>query len=300
MPNGLAWSKHDEQRLATWLQRGMAYDEIGELLDRSESAVKTRAGRLGLVKSRRWAPWQIEYAVANKRTSTADDIAAVTGKSRSGVHQLFDRLGMTAKRIRRGPAFYRFIRSKHRLGWSDADIVAAWNRKHPDQQLKRESLRDHRASLGLGSNRFSKHVRRKVARKTQEQCRRAGVKNLGQIRALAYRQFAERNGWPADLRPRAVQIMNLLYERGPQTRQAIAAATGMLWKGSRKSLVSNDPEGSYLAHLLAVDLVIQLPRLVKGKGRGKSVHLYAVAPHVRRGPTRVRLETPNRIRSRAS
>lgn len=106
---------------------------------------------------------------------------------------------------------------------------------------------------------------------------------MAEVRRLAFNQFAERHGWPSDLRPRAVQILDLLYQYGPKTRRQIVEATGMPWLGSRKSLHSNDPEGSYLAHLVARGLVVRSIKVVKGRGKGGSCDLYSIAPHVRRG-----------------
>lgn len=213
---------------------------------------------------------------------TAACVAKSLGRTASSVYQAWARLGLSQKRRNPGP-LRRFIRAKHRLGWSDNEIAEAWCAEHPGQSAARECVCDHRRRLGLGSNRLSKHCRARVAKKTQEQCDKAGVKSLAEVRRLAFNQFAERHGWPADLRPRAVQILDLLYQHGPKTRRQIAEATGMSWIGSRSSLKSNDPEGSYLAHLIARGLVVRTLKSVKGRGKGGSCDLYSITPHVRRG-----------------
>lgn len=182
----------------------------------------------------------------------------------------------------------KFIRAHHRLGWSDAEIAQAWNESHPDEVLNSRRLCEIRRKMQLPNNAHSPHRRAKIAAKTREQLAAAGLRSIGEIRAKAFVEFGARQGWPGIHRPRAVQILNLLYERGPHTRQQICAAIGMPWKGSRKSLCSNDPEGSYLAHLMARGLVVQLPGRQRTqnrglrKGSGTSVYLYAIAPHVRR------------------
>jgi hypothetical protein len=139
--------------------------------------------------------------------------------------------------------------------------------------------------LGLPSNRGGERYRDRVRQKTREQLRKAGVESLANVRTKAFQDWAESCGWPRNLRPRHVEILNLLWEKGPQTRREIAAAIGMPWKGSRKSLVSNDPEGSYLAHLMRRGLVVCLGRLVKGKGKGGSVCVYSLLLTVERKPT---------------
>jgi DNA-binding IclR family transcriptional regulator len=97
---------------------------------------------------------------------------------------------------------------------------------------------------------------------------------------VAYKAFAKESGWPDDLRPRAVQILNLLASHGmPLTRKQIAEKIGMPWKGSRKSLHSNDKEGSYLANLQARGLVIKLGKIANTNcGRGSGVSLYTLGP----------------------
>lgn len=172
-----------------------------------------------------------------------------------------------------------FIREKHSLGWPDAEIARVFQPK-----TSREWISEVRRSMGLPCNALSEYRINKIREKTKEQIEKAGVKSLANIRTLAFREYARRNGWPEDLRPRAVQILNVLYQRGPMTRREIADAIGMPWKGSRKSLVSNDPEGSYLANLAKRGLVIVLHRARKihGQGKGRSLNVYALPLHVER------------------
>lgn len=129
-------------------------------------------------------------------------------------------------------------------------------------------------------------VRQQVAR----DCQTWGVKSLAEIRSAAFRRYAASHGWPADLRPRAVQILDLLYSRGPMTRRQLCDALDLPWRGSRASLKSNDPEGSYLAHLMRRGLVVCLGRVVpgiigkNGTRQGSNQRLYAlpvnVAPNI--------------------
>jgi len=67
------------------------------------------------------------------------------------------------------------------------------------------------------------------------------------------------------------------------TRRQLAAAIGMPWKGSRKSLCGNGPGGSYLATLMRRGLVVVQKRAVKASGKGKSVDLYMIPLQVKRG-----------------
>ena len=188
----------------------------------------------------------------------AVEIAKRLDRTPRAVWQMAGKLGLVKKR-HASPGLIEMIRDKHPLGWSDRELATEYNRRQDGIQVDRRWVCDVRRQLGLPNNAYSEHRRQAVAAKTKEQLAKAGLRSIGQLRAVAFQKFAERNGWPADLRPRAVQILTLLYEQGPKTRREIADAIGMPWKGSRKSLVSNDPEGSYLANLVARGLVVQLP-----------------------------------------
>lgn len=186
-------------------------------------------------------------------------------------------LGLSESRPNHGPEFDGFIRAKHELGWSDSEIADAWSDRI-GRPVDRHTVSEHRRKFGLPSNALSEHRRQLVRQKTEEQLREAGVETLAELRAKVFRERARAAGWPEDLRPRAVQILNALWDKGPRTRRQLADDLGMPWKGSRKSLVSNDPEGSYLAHLVNRGLVVRLKRAkpVTGQGRGKSVDVYSL------------------------
>lgn len=209
-------------------------------------------------------------------------IAARLKRTKSQVYQQAAKLGLSKNPHLDWGELDADLRRLHADGWSDAEIA-----QHFQQALgryvSREAVGDRRRTLRLKHNAFSDHRRRRVAARTREQLARAGISKLGYLRVVAWSAASRRCGWPGDLRPRAVQILNLLYERGPLTRRQIAEAIGMPWKGSRKTLVSNDREGTYLWNLVNRGLVVRLPRLVKGVGKGRSQHLYTlalgVAPH---------------------
>lgn len=234
------------------------------------------------MSGRPWTSRERAFALANKGRLTAAQICRKIGRTARAVSLMFVAAGVTNRNVNRGWEFEDFIRAKHAIGWSDAEMAAEWSRKRPGEAIKRKWLNHHRRRLGLPSNAYSQHRRERVARKTRQQIKVAGCKSLADVRAKAYREFSARNGWPKDCSPRQVQILNLLYERGPRDRPAIAKAIGLAWLGSRRSMKSNHPEGSYLANLIARGLVVQLPKLVKGRGKGYSRHLYAIAPQVTR------------------
>lgn len=163
------------------------------------------------------------------------------------------------------------------LGLSDSEIGAQCG-------SDRHCIAAMRKRLGLPSNQFGARMRERVRGKTREQCETAGVSSLGEYRALVLKVRVVRSGWPSDLRWRCVQILDLLESRGPLTREDIADGIGMPWRGSRKSLYSNERSGggSYLANLMRRGLVIKLGRIIGGRGQGANVNLYAMAIDAKR------------------
>lgn len=233
---------------------------------------------------RKYTAKQVALVKRHYRRRPTSELAAEIRCTEQQLRALADRIGASSKRTGH-PGLIALIRKKHALGWSDAEIAAAYNRRHRNRKVAREWVGEiRRDKLKLPSNANSDHFRRRVAKKTRQQLRRAGLKSMAELRVQAFRNFAERCGWPSDLRPRSVQILNVLYERGPQTRRQIAEAIGMPWKGSRHSLSSNDPEGSYLAHLQKRGLVVRLGRIVRQGGQGKNVNLYSIPAHIKRRP----------------
>lgn len=192
-------------------------------------------------------------------------IALRLGRTLLSIRQAAGAHGLTKKLCPAGVALSAFVLLKHPLGWCDNHIASAYSAKFRGcVPLDRHTVSDHRGRLQLGVNAQVRCplCKDRVRRNTARQLQAAGVKSLGEVRVLAFRQYARRHGWPEDLRPRAVQILNALAVNGPMTKNQLAQAIGVRWQGlpSRKVLVSNDKEGSYLAHLMKRGLVIPLGR----------------------------------------
>jgi hypothetical protein len=219
-------------------------------------------------------PWtQAELATlrALYPVSTAIAVARRLGCSVTRVYNGANAYGL--KKSRTVPITRKFlatVRRLHKAGWSDPDIAA-------ELGCERHTISRHRKRLGLPSNQYGQRHRDKVRETTARQLEAAGVPTLADVRAKAFRSFAESRGWPADLPPRAVMILDALEIGGVMTRRQIADAIGMPWKGSRHSLKSNGQGGSYLARLMRAGLVMCLGRLKKGRGPGRSVCGYSLA-----------------------
>jgi hypothetical protein len=122
------------------------------------------------------------------------------------------------------------------------------------------------------------------------QLKTLGLSSPTELRSRAFRLYAIECGWPEDLRPREVQILNVLAARGvPMTRLEIAQAIGMRTDrtGDRghghktlELLSGNGPGGTYTASLMRRGLVAKLKRgsVVAGLGKGHSRDLYYLGP----------------------
>jgi hypothetical protein len=158
---------------------------------------------------------------------------------------------------------------------------------------RRQKLADTMTTLVWRFIALHELTRQKVAEKTRQQLQRAGLPSIGHLRVEAFKKYARDHGWPEDLQVREVQILNAMWDRGPMTRREIAAAIGMPWKGTRKSLMGNRIGGSYLATLMRRGMVVNLGRIVKhpdaGKGgragQGKNCCVYSLSPTVQRRAT---------------
>jgi hypothetical protein len=238
---------------------------------------------------------EIEFILANRDTLRLVEIARQLGRSDSFVWNIAKRDGWRSSYYMNDAAKQKLVELAA-LGYCNKCIGRAVNKG-------RKEIRNWRPKLGLapyagngqgGCSNCSDRTRER----TKQQLAKAGLKSLAEVRIKRFREYAAASGWPSDLRPRHVQILDALYVHGPHTRRQLCERLGMPWKGSRKSLVSNDPEGSYLAHLQARGLVLRTTKRVpltdgvkakNGKRSGKNVYLYLLPLGVQ--PNRQQLES---------
>lgn len=216
------------------------------------------------VNGKPWTKRELAIVRRNYHRVPARDLSARLNRSITSIRQAAFKVGRTRRKVST-KGLDDFVRTKHAAGWCDPHIASAWTKRFSRDRLPldRHTVAKARSRFGLGAQHHSCPLCLERTRQTtKRQCREAGVKNMAEIRALAFRHYARRYGWPEDLRPRAVQILNALARKGPMTKNELAAAIGARWQNvpSRKVLVSNDPEGSYLAHLIRRGLVVTLGR----------------------------------------
>ena len=230
-----------------------------------------------------------------KHRYTADEIALVrslypaanavqiakrihgTGRAVSSIRNLIFRL-----RLRKWPRIAKTVKDSvrrlHRQDFTDTQIAKRL-------MLDRRSVTRIRSQvLGLSANQEAIHAAKVRGLATQR--RTLGINNSGELRSLSFCRFAKDNGWPEDLKPREVQILNLLAAAGiPLTNLEIADKIGMRTdiiggNGSLSLLKCRGPGGTYAARLCQRGLVSVLKKkaTVHGEGKGRSRDLYQLGP----------------------
>lgn len=228
---------------------------------------------------RKWTKKDDELLRELYQSSTAKELAKRFKRSPSAVHQrarllgaheAIDRVAMAARDTK--------IRDLHSKGWTGSEIGKAVG-------MHTRSVNARINRLGLTPNGRNERYRKRVAKATRIQCKKAGVKNLGQLRSQRIQQFVAEIGWPG-LSIRAAQIAELLHQKGPMTRRQICEAAGIPWKGSRSSMKNKRvPGGCYMAELQRAGVVVRLRAAITGRGKGNRQDLYMIGLEVEKCAT---------------
>lgn len=276
-----AWTVADDARLRASWGKARSQD-LARLLGRSPSAIKQRAGRLGLDADRYFSPGEIELVRELYPTTRAAAIAERiygTGRSALGIYKLAQKLGLQ-KCPHWSAAEVERVRSALAEGGTDRAVAARLG-------LTRGQVTHVRNRLCIPRDAAALLEARRGAVRTQFS--RLGIRTGGDLRAMAYRRYALECGWPGDLPPRAVQILNVLAEHGPQTSLALARTLGMRTAGKRNCELLKASahsallkgHGTYTGLLVARGLVSHQRRSGgPGSGRrgGRLPGLYTLTP----------------------
>lgn len=262
----------------------ISHAQIAAELDRSIGSVKSCVGNHGWHGHHRFTPEQRRLVKEQYGKVPSADLAVAIGRDDVGaVWRLAKKLGVTRKLAPHDGTLTEFVRQKHPLGWCDREIAEAWTAMHPGTHpMERHTISVQRKKLGLGDNQFSEHRRRRVGMKTAEQVAKAGFKSLAQLRLAMWCKWAREQGWPEDLTPPYVKVLNALWDFGPQTRIELARRCGFKRFGPRELLTSNDPHGTITGCLIARGMVIYLGRKVPTGRRGGNLGLYMISPNIQR------------------
>jgi hypothetical protein len=277
-----AWTAAEDDRvLTTWGH--VPCRDLAVELKRTRAAIKQRAAKLGLNlglnTERHYTAAELQLVREQFSTKTAPEIAEQlfgSRRSASTVYRIAHKLGL-CKMPRLDPALFGQVRDLYDQQNTDAEIGRKLG-------LSREQV-THIRHTHLKLPKHAGAIYLAQCRAVRTQLERLGVSSAGGLRALSYRRYAVENGWPAELRPREVQILNVLADRGvPMTKHELAEAIGMptsatFATGKRRILLaSNGPGGTYTADLLRRCMLQRIKRAVSGRGRGANLDLYILGP----------------------
>lgn len=155
------------------------------------------------------------------------------------------------------------IEELNRQGWSDREIAKRLS-------CSANRVRTWRIKLGLPSNAHNERHSGKAWASRSKQLKKDGASNLSEFIQLSRRVRAAALGWPTDLGPREVKILELLDTAGPKSKNEILNAMGLkhLRSGGNRSR-------SYLRSLIQAGLVNARREL---SSYGPERRLYEIAP----------------------
>jgi hypothetical protein len=233
------------------------------------------------VTRRYWTPAEEEYLAANYKRSSAREVGLKLGRSMKSVYHRAWLLGLMDARDPWTDDDEAELRRLNADGWSDTQVGERLGRD-------RHMVSKRRKRLGLPSHAHGEKAADLVRQGVRRQLDRAGLRNLAHLRLASWAERAAERGWPDQINGRPInmqfiQILDMLYERGPQTKLGIAEALGMRTAGESKSILKSEGKGgSYVAELMRAGLVVCLGRLAKGRGKGSSKCVYSLSMDVER------------------
>lgn len=135
-------------------------------------------------------------------------------------------------------------------GWNDTLIAR-------ELGFSDNTIAHYRKRLGLPSHYRGTFHRQALRESCTRTLRQRGYRNVVDLRLKVRADYAVSYGLPADLLPREVQILRILYARWPKglTRRQLVERLGLRWRGSSHSLRSSRRSNSYLGELLRRGLV---------------------------------------------
>lgn len=283
---GRRWEKDELDLLRADYGRGvLSASDIADAIDRSVTQVRDQARKLGLQSrqtrpARRWTEEELAILRRDYGTRAAEDIAAQLQRGLSAVYLAARNIGLSDSIRPWSEEEYAKLKAMNAEGWPDTHVAKELGRD-------RHAVSARRKSLGLPSHMKGEKWRQAISAGVKRQCERLGLSSPTELRTAAFRRFARESGWPEDLRPREVQILNVLADRGvPMTRFELAQAIGMRTDrtGNRGNhvtlelLTGNGPGGTYTASLMRRGMLLKLQRAVSGFGQGKNRDLYFLGP----------------------
>jgi len=231
-------------------------------------AMRGKAKVLGVVRRPGYTQQDIDYIREHYGQQHVRQIAKKLKRTTGAVHRIASKHGFTIQpRTDPTAEVLDLIRNLNAKQWSDTRISR-------EIGCERHFVSRHRKAMGLPCQaKNPESVRRAI----DNQRKTLGVRTGGELRQYAYRQFAIESGWPDTMRPRQVQILNILARSGvPMTKKELADEMVI----TPKTFSNGNGRSSYMGELVRQGFVIRIRRgkQILGKGSGKSVDYYALGP----------------------
>lgn len=270
------WTPERDAVLRSGREAGEPAAVLAARLGVTPLAAKVRAVKIGAIVKRRWTPEQDDTLRRMYPTHTAAQIGEALGVP---VWRVVNRVGVLGlvKYPHHPPEVVERVRALNAAGKCDREIHLEMADVFKPGLAGFYQVKSVRRQHGLPYVKDRDAKRRSV----ESQRKALGVRHGGDLRKYGHRRFAERNGWPEDLPPRCVQILNVLCERGPLTALQLAEAIGTATDkrnsvhGGRRlltcSAASCGGHGTYTGLLKARGL-IQAVRKSFGPGGGQGRH----------------------------
>lgn len=224
---------------------------------------------------RSWTAEEDDYLRQHFVRTPCHTLAAKLDRGTSGIYQRARNLGLSKGLQRINPKEVAKIPKLHAEGLTDQEIA---DRTGIQRRYVSELRRD---KFNLPVNDEAVLIARR--RGVKSQLKTLGLDSPAQLRTRAFRLYAIENGWPEDLRPREVQILNVLAVHGPMTREQISAKIGMRGRLSSPAngrlplyLTGRGRGGSYTAMLTRRGLIcyVHQSRPTGRQGHGRVPGLY--------------------------
>lgn len=238
-------------------------------LGRTPLSVKQRAMKLGARSLCWWTPEEDDDLRRSYAEESAVVIGARLGRHASAVYKRAEHLGLceVVTHISGDQPLLEQIADLARQGLGILQIASETgrNRQGIRRALKRMGIRADGAKRRAEANR--------EARRKQLETLGLEPGRTGSIRTLAFRKHARERGWPEDLGPREVQIIELLCDHGPQTLRQLVVRMG-LRRDRKYPLCGGTPGRSYPSELERRGLAYRVMRVIKDPNTGNLVDLY--------------------------
>lgn len=233
-------------------------------------------------------PWTIDDLITLRELygrKTAKQLGRQLGRSASAVMLKANALGLS-RRYGAPAGLLDFIRQQHAAGYLDTDIHSQWMANHGQlYPVDRKSIRNYRAGLGLPVNSERRLQRRRDAHRKQLET--MGIASLQVLAVRRQRRAALQSGWPLDLSPLEVRIMDALQDGQFRTRREIAEAIGARCEKQRTWFKCRRGTKTALGNLVVRGLVRRTAgRTRKGHGKGATAYEYWIPLDVLRNRKR--------------